>query len=106
VLRAGGALEIVDIEAERLPLVFEFAGNHVAEFLGRFPGAPGGSLHVDAMLVGTGGEHGVEAPHALKALDRIRRDGGVGVADVRSGIDVVDGGRQVVFHFDSVNRFR
>ena len=71
-----------------------------AEFLGRFAGALGGALHVHAVLVGAGGEHGMDSPAcALKRLQQVGHDGGVGVADVRRGIDVIDRGGEVVFHF-------
>src|ERR1019366_9176162 len=43
VLRAGGALEMVDLEAQQLPLSLEFAGDGVAELLGRLAGALGGA---------------------------------------------------------------
>ena len=98
VFGAGGALEVIDLEAERLPLVFELAGDDVAEFLGRFAGALGGALHIDAVLVGAGGEHGFVSLHALEAPDHVGHDGGVGMADVGRGIDVVDGSSEVVFH--------
>jgi len=100
VLRVGGALEMIHLEAQQLPLSFEFAGDGIAEFLGRLAGALGGALHIDAMLVGAGGQHGLVTLHALEALHQVGHDGGVGVADMRRGIHVVDGCGEVVFHFD------
>ena len=64
---------------------------------GRFSLRLGGAFNVDAVLVGAGGEDGVESLHVFQRADGIGGDGGVGVADVRSGVGVVDRGGQVVF---------
>jgi hypothetical protein len=40
------------------------------------------------------------ALHAFEALDQVGHDGGVGVADMRRGVHVIDGSGEVVFHRD------
>ncbi len=65
VLRAGGALEVVDLQPEQLPLLLELGGDHVAVFLRRLAHALGGALDVDTVLVGAGGQHGAVALHAF-----------------------------------------
>ena len=97
VFRVGGALEVIDLQTQHLPLSLELGGDDVAEFLGRLAGALGGALHIDAVLVAAGGEHRMVALHGLKPLNEIRHDGGVGVANVRRGIDVVDRSGEVIF---------
>ena len=99
VLGGGGALETVDAEAQDFPLALEFGGNDVGEFLRRFAGGCGGALDLLAVLIGAGGEHNVVTLHALPALNGIGGDGGVGVADVRRGVHVIDRSGEVIFHF-------
>src|SRR5208283_2685184 len=100
VLRAGGALEVVDLQAQHLPLALKFGGDSVGEFARRFAGALGRALHIYTMLVGTGGEYGMVALHGFEALIKVGHDGGVGVANVRRGIHVIDRSSEVVFHRD------
>src|SRR5581483_3712859 len=104
VLGVGGALEPVDLQAQDFPLPAEFLRNEIGELLRRPAGGAGGALDLLAMLVGAGGEdYRLEALHALKALDRVGGDGRIGVADVRSSVDVVDRRGEVVFaHFGFV----
>ena len=79
----------------------EFVGDEVGELLRRFVGGGGGALDLLAVLVGAGGEdHRLVTLHALQALDRVGGDGGVGVADVGSGVDVIDRRGEVVFAFE------
>ena len=52
----GGALEAVDAQAEHLPLVAEFVGDDVGEFLRRFARRPAAARSTFcAVLVGAGG---------------------------------------------------
>ena len=53
----------------------------------------GGAFDVDAVLVGAGGEDDFVAEHALVATDGVAHDRGVGVADVREAVGVVDRSR-------------
>ena len=87
------------LEAENPPLLGKFAGNDVGKLLRRFAGRGGGALDLLPVLIGAGGEHYVVALHALPALDGVGGDGGVGVADVRRGVHVIDRCREVIFHF-------
>src|SRR5205809_5737378 len=50
------------------------------------------------MLVSSRREHHIIALHRLEPRNRIRRDCGVGMADVGSRVDVVNGSGQVIFH--------
>jgi hypothetical protein len=96
----GGALKVVDPEVEHLPLPLEFGRDYVAKFLGSLARALRGAFDVYAMFVAAGGEHGIIALHALKPFDEVGHDGGIGVADMRRGVDVVYRSGQVVFiHF-------
>ncbi len=94
---AGGALEAIDVEAQNLPLLAELLGDCVGVLLRSFSLRLGGAFDVDAMLVGAGGQDGVEALHVFQRPDGVGRDGRVGVADVGGGVGVVDRGGQVVF---------
>ena len=74
-----------------VPQLAKLGGNLVDELLGRAAGSVGRALDLLPVLVGAGEEPGVHAHHALAARDGIAHDGGVGVADVRPRVDVVDG---------------
>ncbi len=71
------------------------AGDLVGELLGRDAGGCGGALDLLAVLVGAGEEKRVDAQHALAAGDGVADDRRVGVADVRTRVDVVDRRRDV-----------
>ena len=65
----------------------------------------GGLLDLQAVLVGAGEEVHVVAEQAVPAGERVADDGRVGVAEVRLGVDVVDGGgEEVVAHDGSFRR--
>jgi hypothetical protein len=100
VLGAGGALEMVDLQPELAPLPLEFGGDEVAVVSGRLSNAPGRALDVDPVLVRAGGQHRLVALQAFEAAHDVRNDGRVGVANVRRGVDVIDGSGQVVLHRD------
>jgi hypothetical protein len=67
----------------------------VGELLWRDAGGGGAALDLLAVLVGAGEEEGVVAEQAVAAGDDVGDDGGVGVADVRARVDVVDRGGEV-----------
>ena len=73
----------------------ELGGDLVGELLRRDAGGGGGALDLLAVLVGAGEEEGVVAEQAVAAGDDVGGDGGVGVADVRARVDVVDRGGEV-----------
>ena len=54
VLGIGGALETVDLQVERLPLLAEFVRDEIGELLRRFAGRRGGALDLLAVLVSAG----------------------------------------------------
>ena len=91
----GGADVVVVGDAHALPEVLEGGGDLVGELLRRDSGGGGGALDLLAVLVGAGQEEGVVAQQAVAAGDDVGRDGGVGVADVRARVDVVDRRREV-----------
>jgi len=93
-----GALEAVDLETQLPPLLAELLGDDGGELLGGLAGGAGGALDLLAVLVGAGGQHGAVALHRLEAPHQVGHDGGVGVADVRSRVHIVDGCSQIVFH--------
>ena len=66
------------------------------------PGGLGGLLHLLAVLVGAGEEVDVVAEQAVPASDGVADDGGVRVAEVRLGGDVVDGGGEEVVAHDGI----
>ncbi len=70
--------------------VAKLAGDLVGELLRRDAGGGGGALDLLAVLVGAGEEEGIVAEQAVAAGDDVGGDGGVGVADVRARVDVVD----------------
>ena len=89
----GGADVVVVGDAHALPERLELGGDLVGELLRRDAGGGGAALDLLAVLVGAGEEEGVVAEEAVAAGDDVGGDGGVGVADVRARVDVVDGGR-------------
>jgi hypothetical protein len=97
VFRVRGPLEVVDFEVQHLPLPSELGRYDVAEFQGSLALSLRGAFDVDAMLVATGGEHGLVTLHALKAFDEVGNDSRIGMADMRRGVDVIDRRGQVVF---------
>jgi len=86
----GGANVIVVGDSHALPEVLKAGGDLVGELLRGDSGGRCGALHLLAVLVGPGEEEGVVAQQAMASRDDIGGDGGVGVADVGAGVDVVD----------------
>ena len=95
VARGGGADEIVVGQAHALPERTEFGGNFVGELLRGFARGLGCALDFLTVFIGAGQEPSVIPQHAVAARDRVADDGGVGVSNVRTRIDVVDRGRDV-----------
>src|SRR5579864_1691677 len=89
---------MIVLQAERVPLLAKFGGDGGGKFFRGLASGLGGSLYFLSVLVGSSSQHHVEALHALEALDRVGGDGGIRMADVRRGVDVVDRSGQVVFH--------
>jgi hypothetical protein len=94
VARLGGADEVVEGEAHAPPGLAEGGGDLVGELLRRDARGGGAALDLLAVLVGSGEEEGVVAQQAVAAGEHVRDDGGVGVADVRTRVDVVDRRRE------------
>src|SRR5580658_3668402 len=91
----GGADEIVVGQTHMIPEGTEFRGDLIGELLRRLARSLGGALDLLTVLVGAGQEPGVISQHAVPPRDRVAGNGGVGVANVRMRIDVVDRGRDV-----------
>ncbi len=91
---------MVVLQTEGVPLLLELVGDACHKLFRSLAGGLGGAFHFLAMLVGAGGERDLEALHALEALDRVGRNRGVRVADMRRGVHVIDRSGQVVFHFE------
>ena len=102
VIGIGGADEAVVLYAELGPEVAEHAGNVVHEGLRRHAGGRGGLDDLVPVFIGAGLHAGVFAEHAVEALEGVGHDGGVRMAQMRAGVDIVDGRCDVIaFHGDS-----
>ncbi len=93
----GGANERVVLDVQDAPELLEVLDHGVGELFRRQPLLGGAALDLLAVLVGPGQEQHPEAPQLLVALDDVGQDGGVGMADVRDIVHVVDRGGQVKF---------
>src|SRR5208283_3398840 len=99
VFQIGGAHEFVGGNTEFIPEGAPGLGHVGDEFPFGDAGFFGGAFDVDAVLVGAGGHHDVVAAHAFVAANRITHHGGVGVADVRQAVRVVDRRGEIEFFF-------
>ena len=95
VARLGRADEVVVGDVEVAPHLGEGRGDGVGERLRGLPGPLGRPLDVEAVLVGAGEEGDVVAEQAVPAGEGVADDRRVGVPEVRFGVHVVDGGRDV-----------
>ncbi len=95
VTRLGRADEVVVRDVEVAPGFEEALDDRVRPLLGRHTVLRGGFGHLRSVLVGTGEEEDLVADQSVPASQGIRVDGGVGVADVRHVVHVVDGRRDV-----------
>src|ERR1700722_11122410 len=100
---AGGALEAIDMQAEDLPLLPELLRNSVGIFPRSFSLADGGALAIDAVFVGAGGENRAVSLHVFQRANGVGGNGRIRVADVRSGVGVIDRrGQVIIFHLDGI----
>ena len=90
VLRIGGADEEVVGGADLLGDLLELRHHLVHMLLGAEPPRAGRLLHLRAVLVGTGEEEDVVAQLAMETRSDVGGRRGVGMADVRHVVDVVD----------------
>ncbi len=95
--RHGGADEIIVGNIEGLPEFLETQHGGVALFLGRDADLFGGLLDFLPVFVGAGQEKRRHALFAMIAGQYVAEHGGVGMADVRLVIDVIDRGGDVIF---------
>ena len=86
----GGADEVVVLDVHQLPQILGLRHDLVHELLGGHARVGGLALDLLAVLVGAGEEVGVIARHLLEAGHGVRRDGGVGVADVHVSRGIID----------------
>src|SRR5215831_2258964 len=94
----GGALEAVDFQTENLPLPPELLRDKVAELLWRLAYSRGGAFDLLPMFIRTCSEHRIKTLHSLEAFDRVGSNSGIRMAEMRSGVHVVDRSGEVVFH--------
>ena len=87
----GGADEVVVGDLERAPKLLEGRGLGVAPLLGRHVVGSSGVGDLLAVLVDAGEEQRVVAVHATETRLDVGHDGGVGRAQVRGGVHIVDG---------------
>ena len=92
----GGADEVVVGDLQLAPELLEGRGLGVAPLLGGHAVGGGGVGHLLAVLVDAGEEERVVAVHAAEARLDVGHDGGVGRAQVRGGVHVVDGRGDVI----------
>ena len=99
VLKIRGTNEFVGRNAEFEPQCAPGVSHFGYEFGFGDTGFFSGAFDIDAVFVGAGSHDHLVAAHTFVAADDIGDDGGVGVADVRQAIGVVDRRRQVEFCF-------
>ena len=93
--RFGGADKVVVGDVEPLPRAAKALADAVGERLRVGAGRGRGLIHLLAVLVGAGQKVGAVAVEPMPARQEVGDDGGVGVAEVRFGVDVVDRGGDV-----------
>jgi len=86
----GGANEAVVGDAEPIPERLEPDDCLVAVRFGVHVARGGGFFHLLAVFVGSGQEKGLVAERTVVTREHVGQHGGVGVADVRLVIDVID----------------
>ena len=96
VARLGGADEEVASEPQILPQRAEGFRNAVGELLRAHSGCLGGALHLLAVLVGARQQESFLTLHAPEAANHVGHHRGIGVAQMRPGIHIVDGSGQVI----------
>src|SRR6185437_6256175 len=91
----GGANEVGDGYAEEFPKIAKNLFVAVNELLRSDALGFGGTFDIDAVLVRASEIGYIVTAHALVARDYVTNDGGVGRADVGTGVRVVDRGGEV-----------
>ena len=87
--------ELVVFYAQFGPQGLIFGGNAVHKLLRRLAGLGRGFDNLVSVFVRPREHTGIFSAHAVKTLERIRHKGGVGVPEVRPGVDIVNGGSDV-----------
>jgi hypothetical protein len=95
VARLARADELVVRDVEELPGLAESLARLVGPLPRRDAVLLGGPLDLEAVLVGAGEEDDIVTPQPPPASQRVGGERGVGVADVRRVVDVVDRRRQI-----------
>ena len=90
VFRHRGADKEVVADAHLLPEVFETVVVFVHMFLRVDSALGGGALHLLAVLVGTGQEERLVAQNLVEAGEDVRKDGRIGVPDMRGVVNVIN----------------
>ena len=87
----GGPDEIVVGDVEPLPESLEPLHHPVSKLLRGLPALSGGLLHLLTVLIGPREEEAIVARHPLVTGQHIGGYGGIGMADMRDIVHVVDG---------------
>ena len=91
----GGANEVVVGEAHPIPQGAKFCRNFVSKLLRGLAGSSGGALDFLPVFIRARQEIRVIPEHAMAARNGVAGNGRVRMADVGTGIDVIDRGRDV-----------
>ena len=86
----GGADQVVIGNAHRVAHGPEIGRDPVGEGLRIHAGVGGGLLHLLPVLIGAGQEEDVVTVQPLEPRHHVSSDGGIGMADMRRAIHVVD----------------
>ena len=97
VLLIRSPLKVVNGQVELFPLLAKFFGHNSGEFLWRFVRSFGRTFYFLTVFIRASGQHHVETLHGFIALNCVSSNGRIGVADVWSGVDVVNRCGQIIF---------
>src|SRR4030042_4535701 len=86
----GGANEAVVGDVQLGPELPEKVADAVGVRLGIFPGGPGGLGHFVPVFIRAGQEKSLVPGQFIEAVEQIRHDGGIGMADMRLGVHVIN----------------
>jgi len=89
--RIGGADKVIVPDVQLVPRLPEALGIEIAVRLRRQAAFLRGLLHFLAVLVGSGEKENLVAQKLVVARQDVRQYRGIGVADVRNVVDVIDG---------------
>src|SRR5439155_21824472 len=93
-VRSGSDVVVIS-DPHPVPQRAEFTGDFVGEHLRRFAGGLSSTLDLLPVLISPRQKPCIETHHPLPACNRIAGNRGIGMANVRSRIDVIDGSRDV-----------